>query len=319
VVEFGDGKKAILAGSGPHDVLSSDPVHPPVAGSAFLYSLEYYRGAAARLSPEGVLVQWLPLYQLHPDDLRMALRTFAAGVPHPYVFLAGHDALLVGTREPLRLDPRRLARALEADAARDLVAFGLGTPGALLSLLVLDPAGVRAVAGEGPLNTDDRLLLELRSGWREAGDEGAAWDLLTSRPADPRALLAGPADAAFEEGLASGALLARAAGHWVRGDLAAAIEGFADVAERDPANAFARTMRDEATMERAQERLEAGHPATAAALARAVAARPGVEPIRILDAAEILSRTGHAEEARALALPFARARRWPRALRLAGE
>jgi spermidine synthase len=318
-VVFGDGRKAVLRGSGPLDVLSSDPVHPAVAGSSFLYSAEYYRGAMARLSPEGVLVQWLPLYQLHVEDLRLALRTFAAEVPHPYVFLAGRDALLVGTRGPLRLSLPRLARAVGADAARDLRDDGLASAGALLSLLVLDPAGVRAVAGEGEMNTDDRLLLELRSGWREAGDEGAALALLTSRPADPRSLLDGPPDAAFEAGLAEGALLAGAAGAWVRGDLAAAAEGFAGIAERDPGNGFARRMRDEADIERALDLLERGRPATAAALARAVAARPGVEPIRLLDAAEVLSRAGRPGEARAIALPWARAKGWPRAIRLGGS
>jgi spermidine synthase len=317
---FADGRKAVLdAGGGPIDVLSSDPVHPAVAGSAFLYAAEYYRGASARLSPEGVLVQWLPLYQLHVDDLRLALRTFAAGVPHPYVFVAGRDALLIGTREPLRLSLQRLERAARADTARDLREDGLASAGALLSLLALDPDGVRAVAGTGDLNEDDRLLLELRSGWREAGDEAAALDLLLSRPADPAALLDGPADAAFEAGLWEGGRLGRAAGAWVRGRLEEASLGFAEAAESDPANLFARRMRDEVDIERAFDLLERDRPATAAAIARAVAARPGTEPIRVLDAAEVLAKAGHADEARVVALPWARSTRWPRAIRLAGE
>ena len=51
------------------------------------------------------------------SPLRHSLRTFARAVPHPYVFLAGRDALLVGTNTPLRLPLDRLGRALASPAA----------------------------------------------------------------------------------------------------------------------------------------------------------------------------------------------------------
>jgi hypothetical protein len=316
-VVFADGRKAVLRDGPAVDVLSSDPIHPAVAGSAFLYSEEYFRGAMRRLSPEGLLVQWLPLYQLHVEDFRLVLRTFAASVPCPYVFLAGHDALLVGSREPLRLPLPRLQRALASAGADGLRTEGLGSPGALLALLALDPEGCRAAAGEGEINTDDRLLLELRSGWREAGDETAAYDLLASRPADPRSLLEGPTDAAFEAGLRDGSRLAEALAAWVQGRLAVAAARFADVAGRDPGNELARLMRDEVDMERAWDRLDAGNDAAAARMARRVAAREGVHAVHRLDAAEILARTGSPEEARAIAVPYALREAWPRAKRLA--
>jgi hypothetical protein len=316
-VAYGDGRKAVLGPGDALDVVSSDPVHPAVAGSAFLYSEEFYRGAMRRLSPEGVLVEWLPLYQLHAEDLRLVLRTFAASVPHPYCFLAGRDALLVGSRTPLRLSPARLDAALRRDAAADLRAQGLGTPGALLSLLVLDPEGCRAVGGAGDLNTDDRLVLELRSGWREADDEGAAAALLRSRPADPASLLDGPPDAAFAAGAAAGARLGEAFDAWVEWRLAAAAQAFEAAAGEDPANLLAREMRDEAEAERALEASGAGNGDLAVRLARRLLRREGVAPTRRLDAAEVLLLAGHAEEAAAAARPLAEAHRWPRAVRLA--
>ena len=318
-LHLADGRRAVLGGGEPIDVLSSDPVHPAVAGSAFLYSREYFEGAMKRLSPEGVFVHWLPLYQIHAEELRLVLRTFAAAVAHPYVFLAGGDALLVAVRTPLSLSSDRLARVLASEAGADLRSMGFASPGRLLGLLALDPEGVRTLAGEGPLNTDDRLLLELRCGWRETSDPGAAYALFRSIKADPRKLLASPPDDAFERGVRDAAEFAAAMGAWVRWELADAMNAFADRARDDPADDLARRLRDEATAELATWARGAGHRDEAVRLARELLARDGVDPILRLDAAEVLARSGAARDARAVAEPYARAHPWPRARRLAGS
>jgi|GEM_PF-4162653 len=316
-VHVADGRRGILDASEPLDVISSDPVHPSVAGSAYLYSLEWWRAAMARLSPEGILVQWLPLYQMHGDEVRLTLRTFVASVAHPYVFLAGSDAMLVASPTPLRLPLSRLARVLDAEASAPLRAWGLGSPGRLLGLLALDPAGCRAVAGPGDLNTDDRLLLELRSGWREGNDPGAAYAILRRRPADPRTLLDGPAGRTFEEDLVHAAELEAALSAWVRWNEWEALRRFRELAEREPGNVLAAGLRDQAAIETARTLLATDRADEAAEVARATAARPGVDAALRLDAAEILVRTGAVEEGRALAAPYAAAHPWPRARRLA--
>jgi len=312
-----DGRKAVLEGEGPLDVLSSDPVHPALGGSGFLYSADYWRGAVERLSPDGLLVQWLPLYHLHVDEMRLVLRTFGEAVPHPYLFLAGRDALLVGTRSPLQLDLARLREALAAEPAAPLVEEGLGTPGRLLGLLALDPEGLRAVAGEGEVNTDDRLLLELRSGWREAGDPAAAHELLTSRPADPRMLLAGPPDAAFEQELEVTERLRHALAAWTRWEVCDAFDLFEDLVDDHPAHGLARRMREESAMACAFELLDWGRDERAAELARGLLARRDADPLLRFDAAEVLLRAGRVDEGRAAARPFAEREGWPRAVRLA--
>ena len=317
VLHVADGRRGILDGDEPLDVISADPVHPSVAGSAYLYAVEWWRAAAARLAPEGVLVQWLPLYQMHVDEVRLVLRTFVTSVPYAYVFLAGGDAFLVATRSPLRLDAGRLEHVLASEAAAPLRADGLGTPGRLLGLLALDPEGCRAVAGPGELNTDDRLLLELRCGWREGNDPAAAYALLTSRPPDARALLDAPGGAAFEAGLSRAQDLRAALATWVAWDARRAFRRFRDLADGDPEDRFSARMRDEASIEAARLWLAAGRDDEAASIAQETAARPDVEAIVRLDAAEILVRTGAVDEAKAIAAPYAAAHPWPRARRLA--
>lgn len=312
-----DGRKAVLDGRRPLDVLSSDPVHPALGGSAYLYSVEYWRGALQRLSPEGLLVQWLPLYQLHVDDLRLVLRTFAAAVPHPYLFLAGPDALLVGTRTPLVLPLARLREVLGSEAAAPLRTEGLGSPGRLLALLALDRAGMTALAGDGDVNTDDRLLLELRSAWHERGDTPAAHDLLASRPPAPDALLADAPDAAYDAERASGERLAAALGSWARDLPFEALDRLAEIVADEPDHALARRLHEEAAITCAFVLLDEGADDAAAGLAREVAARGEADALLRLDAAEILIRAGAVEEGRSIAAPLASRHAWPRAHRLA--
>lgn len=314
-----DGRRAILRGGDADlDVISSDPVHPAVAGSAFLYTSDFWRGAARRLTAEGLLVQWLPLYQLGRDELALALRTFAASLPHPYVFVAGPDAILVGAREPLRLDAARLDRVLASEAGSDLRTLGFTSAGRLLGLLALDRAGIGRLVGPGEVDTDDRLLLELRAGRHEAGDTAAALAWITSAPADPRRLLDAEPTASFEDGLVGAARFARALGAWVRGDYEAAAGHFRSLTEYEPTNVLARRMADEAMARAAIAMAEFGVVTSAATLARELLRREGVEPTLRLDAAEVLARSGATSEAAEIARPYAERYAWPRARRLAG-
>jgi hypothetical protein len=270
----------------------------------------------ARLSENGLLVQWLPLYQLHEDDLRLVLRTFVASVPEPYVFLAGPDAILVGSLTPLRLSAARLERALASPAAGELRSHGLATPGRLLGLLAAGPDACRRLASEGDLNTDDRLLLELRSGWHEAGDPAASQEFLTSLPADPRALLDGPADAAFETELGAARAFRDAMAAWTRADFLDAADRFRAIAATEPGNDLARRMRDEADVEDAFALLAAGRKDDAAAVARDVASREGIEEFLALEAAEVLERAGAYDEATEIVVSYLRFGGSPRTQRL---
>ena len=50
------------------DIITSDPIHPWVKGSATLYSKEYFELVKEHLNPGGVVTQWVPLYESDTDD-----------------------------------------------------------------------------------------------------------------------------------------------------------------------------------------------------------------------------------------------------------
>ncbi len=82
-----DGRNFLRTTRETFDVITADPIHPWSGGASYLYTVEYFRSAAAHLAPGGVLCQWLPIYEMTPDDLKSVLRTFAASFRHTAVWL----------------------------------------------------------------------------------------------------------------------------------------------------------------------------------------------------------------------------------------
>ncbi|HEY5657674.1 MAG TPA: spermidine synthase, partial [Myxococcota bacterium] len=160
-IVFGDGRNYLLTTRDRFDVITADPVHPWTRGSAYLYTQEYYRLAAARLAPGGVMAQWLPIYELTPKDVATVVRTFQQAFAHTALWLTQYDAELIGSNAPLRIDEDALARRLEDPTiAADLERVEMGSPEDFLSYFVAGSEGLRRFARSGVVNTDDNLHLE---------------------------------------------------------------------------------------------------------------------------------------------------------------
>ncbi len=56
----GDGRRFLLAGGEPYDVIVVDAVRPNTAYAGNLYSIEFYEMVKSRLAPGGLFVQWVP-------------------------------------------------------------------------------------------------------------------------------------------------------------------------------------------------------------------------------------------------------------------
>jgi spermidine synthase len=162
-----DARSHVLASPERYDVILSDLFLPWTAGTAQLYSLDFYRLGLARLRPGGLYCQWLPLHQLAVPDLETIVATFVAAFPHVQLWVAYHRsatplAALVGSAAPLRASAAALrARARDAGLGAALRAAELDDPGDLAVLYVTDGDRLRAVTAGVPPITDDRPRLEL--------------------------------------------------------------------------------------------------------------------------------------------------------------
>jgi spermidine synthase len=155
-----DGRNHLLGTRTEYDVITEEPMHPALAGVVSLYSREYYQLCRRRLRRGGVMAQWLPLYDMSPEDCRMVVATFLDVFPRSTMWVLGRDAMLVGGKD-WSMDPARVFDGLSREGvAEDLRPFGLEAPERFLASYMMGPRRLRAYAGDAPVVTDDRPLLE---------------------------------------------------------------------------------------------------------------------------------------------------------------
>lgn len=155
--------KTFLSAPGPlYDVIASEPSNPWMAGIADLFSTEFYARARERLAPGGLFVQWFHLYEMDDEGFRLVLRTLRSAFPHVTIWRGSSgDALLVGSDRRLDIDPAAFERAyLHPEVWRDLARIDIDAPTALLERQCASEETAAALAGEGPLNSELRPLLE---------------------------------------------------------------------------------------------------------------------------------------------------------------
>jgi spermidine synthase len=145
-----------------YDVIVSEPSNPWIAGIGNLYSTEFFEVCKARLKSHGLMVQWFHLYEVDDETFRLVVRTFRSVFPHVTLWQSlTTDVLLVGSSEVLTVDGEKLAAKLKIEKVKaDLARIQISDPATLLSLQMVSEGPVREYASSGPLNTEDKPLLE---------------------------------------------------------------------------------------------------------------------------------------------------------------
>ena len=161
-----DGRTFLKWSKSAYDVIIMEPMSPLQAGVVNLYSREFYELALSHLKENGLLVQWLPLHLIGPEDARSITHTFRQVFPEFSVWnsFLTRIVLLVGSRESITLDKnyfdilmrsdeiKQIAGEMKVNSFLDFADFFI-TDGKHLSLFL---------AGAGEI-TDDAPLLEFSS------------------------------------------------------------------------------------------------------------------------------------------------------------
>lgn len=162
-----DGRYFLLTTTETFDVILSDSIHPRYSGNGSLYTLNYYRLCAQRLNPGGIVSMWLPMYGLTTKNYRMILRSFQAVFPHTTIWYPNSTmnsyTVVMGSREPARIDMDRLAAQLSGPVLADLLLIRAHDPERILDYLITADDGVAELAGDAPFHTDDRPAVEYES------------------------------------------------------------------------------------------------------------------------------------------------------------
>ena len=163
-VRIDDGRNFMAMSDRSFDMITADPVHPRNTGVGYLYTREYYESIKRRLRPQGVVCQWMPMYEMSKKSFDVALRTFASVFPNASLWLSGTNALFIATAEPFQIDYRDLTTRIQDPIVKaDFDSIGVHSAPELLSLMVMGPdeiARYLASTSDRSLNTDDNAYLE---------------------------------------------------------------------------------------------------------------------------------------------------------------
>lgn len=161
-LHINDGRNFALLTPEKYDVVISEPSNPWMAGVANLFSLEHYQTLRKRLSPGGIVCQWLQTYSMSTEDLRMVVKTFVSVFPETSIWTTRQgDLLLIGKNDPLVLDMKNAKRSFEIpQVQKDLKDFDIHSAEGFFSHGLLFQPAVSLLAKNGRVNSDDHPYLE---------------------------------------------------------------------------------------------------------------------------------------------------------------
>ncbi|MBA4343093.1 MAG: spermine synthase [Methylibium sp.] len=142
-VHFEDARRFLGAGVEPYDVLISEPSNPWVSGVASLFTKEFYAIAKRHLKDDGLLIQWIHLYEMSDALLAEMVGALLVEFPNSEVYLTNFaDVIVVGAKGKLgevSAEPWR-----HAQLANELRRVGLNG---------VDDLKVRRIGGPASLKT----------------------------------------------------------------------------------------------------------------------------------------------------------------------
>lgn len=189
VLREADGRGVLAHGMGDWDLVSIEVGQTFRSGVASFYTEDFYRLAAERLAPGGLVSQFVPISFLKESELRSMVATFLTVLPHSALFFNTTELLLVGRADgPLRVNPSRLDLLQENQAVHDDLAYAywggeayhLNRPEVMAGCLLMGEAGLAALAAGGQIQVDDLPALEYSAADRAAGEVEGAEETLSA-------------------------------------------------------------------------------------------------------------------------------------------
>jgi spermidine synthase len=132
-----------------------------MSGCSNLFPREFFVQAEKHLKPGGIMCQWIHLYQISVNYIRIFLGTYQSVFPNVLLWIDKTDMLALGSAVPIVVDPAKIQQQLKGSHVKDqLRASNLDRLENLLPLLAADSGMVRKFAGNALQNVDDHPILE---------------------------------------------------------------------------------------------------------------------------------------------------------------
>ena len=162
VIRQDDARAVLKLSKTKYDIIISEPSNPWVAGIGSIFSQEFYELCASRLTEDGIMAQWFHSYEMSDYIVSMVLRTFGSVFPNMEVWDTQEgDLVLLGSKKPWPSNAAQYQKIFaRPEVRKDMGALFISTGVALWTRQVASQATAFAIAGDGPIQTDDLPILE---------------------------------------------------------------------------------------------------------------------------------------------------------------
>jgi spermidine synthase len=189
---YDDARHYILTTKETFDIITSDPIHPWVKGSATLCTKEYFELCKQHLKPGGVITQWVPLYETSLEAVKSEIATFFEVFPGGTIWSnykngRRYDIVLLGQPEATKIDAdviqRRLTSPDHQEVANSLKDVGFDSLIGLFSRYAGQSTDLKAWLENSAINRDRNLRLQYLAGmWLNIDESTFIYeDMLTYR------------------------------------------------------------------------------------------------------------------------------------------
>ncbi len=184
-----DGRHHLMATNDKFDMINADLFVPFRSGAGSLYSKEHFINSKKRLTPDGVFVQWLPLYQLTEYEFSTIAHTmidvFDQVSLWRHNFQPGHELVaLIGHQKDQPLPPSNINSLPDKKTAvlgkdhLDLMRLNLPLdPQTILLFYGGNLSASRSLFENYPINTDNHPVIEYQAprNHRSSNDNSPPW------------------------------------------------------------------------------------------------------------------------------------------------
>jgi spermidine synthase len=172
---FDDARHYIFTTRDKFDIITSDPIHPWVKGSATLYTKEYFELVKSHLNPGGIVTQWVPLYESDAAVVKSEIATFFEAFPDGTIWSndedgKGYDVVLLGQAGKTEINLDAIQERLEepdySDAAQSLTDVGFQSALDLFATYAGNARDLAPWLKDAEINRDRNLRLQYLAGFR---------------------------------------------------------------------------------------------------------------------------------------------------------
>ncbi len=170
---YDDARHFVLTTKEKFDIITSDPIHPWVKGTATLYSKEYFELVKRHLNPGGVITQWVPLYESDFETVKSELATFFEVFPNGTIWGndisgEGYDVVLLAQAVPTKIKLDALEQRLRRDdyklVARSMAEVNFHSIPQLLGTYAGRASDLKSWLAGAQINQDLNLRLQYLAG-----------------------------------------------------------------------------------------------------------------------------------------------------------